>query len=396
MIDKLINKVLNLFKGENPFMRVVWAVGLIVLFLGGLNALMNSAFSGGDDDAGRALPVSVQSVHYLDSHLVRHQFTGNIVAGRRSNLGFEVGGRIAHVYKDNGDYALKGEALAALDMSRTEARLRSLQAQKQDAKARLHLAERSRVRREETYQDNHTSEQVLDEAIANEASARAQLERINADIDLLEVDLRASTLKAPFDGFVDRRLLDEGEIVGAGTPIFNFLEKENYEAQVGVPNEYISLLSLGSAVDLESESGEKLTAQVVRISPAIRGDTRTQLLTLSLDENQTAQFGALVTLHLNSQRNARGFWVPITALTADVRGLWRLYRVDEVISEDHPVTTIVIENVQILHVEGADVFVTGSLNEGAKIISVGVPRLSPHQRVQVLSDTSSNLGLIGE
>jgi RND family efflux transporter MFP subunit len=386
MIKKVLTKSLNRYKDQNQFSKIILIALVVLLSLGGLNVLMSNSSNIGKVEKARVFPVQVETVKYLNSHLVSHKFTGHIVAGRRSSLGFELGGRIENVFKDNGDTVLAGEALATLDMSRTKARLRSLRAQKQEIAARLNLAERSLARREETYSESHTSRQVLDEAIANEMSAKAQIERVKADIDMVEVDLNSSTIKSPFDGVVDRRLLDEGVIVSAGVPVVIILEKDNFEAQVGIPNEYVSYLTIGEEVELESESGKILKANVVRISPAIRGETRTQLVTLKVQNSSLVGFGELVTLMLDSHRSARGFWVPITALTADVRGLWRLYKLNYDKENPDSPPTIVVENVQILHVDEALVFVSGSINDGDKIVSVGVTKLTPHQQVRPIEE----------
>lgn len=390
MLTIVIENIKHGFLRLKTIGKALVVLVISVVLAGGANIVFGNASNDNAGDEAHILPVLVGTVHYQDNHAVRHEFTGHIVAGRSSNLGFEVGGRILHVYKDNGDEAVAGEPLAMLDLSRAEARLRSLEAQKQEISARLRLAERSLDRREETYQENHTSAQVLDEAKANESVAKAQLARIEAELEFTRVDLNASTLKAPYDGYVDRRFLDEGEIVAAGSVVLSFVEKLNYEAQVGVPNEYVAHLEVGKLVDLESEKGELIKAEVARISPAIRGDTRTQLVTLKLFEIANTSFGELVTMRLNSQRQARGFWVPMTALTADVRGLWRLYRVEDSVDGR---AKIVIENVQVLHVDGARVFVTGSLNDGAKFVSVGVVKVSPNQFVEPIEAPISNQAL---
>lgn len=363
-------------------MRMSISIAILILVFSFINIFVGASDDGANSIGAKIYPVQVETVKYLDSHIIKHEFTGHVVAGRRSNLGFELGGRIDHVFKDNGDRVLKGEAIATLDMSRTKARLRSLRAQEQEIAARLLLAERSLARRKETYNDSHTSAQVLDEAIANETAIKAQLDRIRADVDLMDVDLGASTLKAPFDAFVDRRLLDEGVIVTSGMPIVTVIEQGNYEAQVGIPNEYISLVTIGDVVELRSEEGQDLSAEVLRISPAIRGETRTQLVTLKLNDLSLISFGQLITLKLDNERASRGFWVPITALTADVRGLWRLFKLGYNDDTHLEAPRIVVENVQILHVDEAMAFVSGSINDGDQFVSVGVAKLTPNQLVR--------------
>ena len=63
----------------------------------------------------------------------------------------------------------------------------------------------------------------------------AAIDRVAAQISEIDIDIRKSQLKAPFDGRISRRVIDEGAVVAAGTPIVTLLESGRRQVRVGVP-----------------------------------------------------------------------------------------------------------------------------------------------------------------
>jgi len=361
-------------RGRTPFLTAVALIIMIGLFT-----------RNGDDDVGtevRVLPVETAVVHYQDRHIVSHEFTGRITSEKRSNLSFDLGGRLQGVLVDHGDVFKKGDALAVLDTTRTEVRQRQAAAQRDEAAAALQLATNTRKRAEETFRENHTSQQRLDEAIAAEGRAKAQLAAAIAAYDMTRVDMGRSTLRAPFDGAVDRRLLDEGVVVLATTPILSVIDAGGMEAQIGMGREHAATLAIGQKFMLDDEDGHSWPAEVIRISSVIRGDTRTMLVAFGFSQPNHGADGELISVVIPSAREARGFWVPISAMTADIRGMWRLYGLQP--GENGTFKTVA-ENVQVLHVEGERAYVTGTINDGLQFVSAGLHRLTQGQLVRPIT-----------
>ena len=84
-------------------------------------------------DASTPMPVNVHRVEQVDSFEQTRTYTGTIRARHRSDLGFEIGGRITAVMFDEGDSVTAGQILATLDTD-------TLQAQKNATLANLDQA----------------------------------------------------------------------------------------------------------------------------------------------------------------------------------------------------------------------------------------------------------------
>ncbi|GER06787.1 RND transporter MFP subunit [Iodidimonas muriae] len=331
----------------------------------------------------RALPVSVLKVNIRDHYDISRGFTGRAVSRRQADLGFDSGGIVRRVLVDTGAIVEKGQILAVLDTDRLLARRSELVAQLAEADANLVVAQKTAERSRALFKQGHVTEQRLDDAVANADTAKARRSSANAALASLEVDIEKSRLIAPFDGMVSRRLLDEGAIVAAGEPVLSLIENGGLEAEVGMPLDFAHRLAAGDHVPLSTQDGDLVFAQVKAIVPFVRGETRTALVTMDItgDASQLIADGSLVTARITDPVNTSGFWLPLEALTADVRGLWRVYKV---VLDEQGRHHVVFENVQILHNEVDRVFVSGTVRDGDLIIDGGVARVTPGKHVDIV------------
>ena len=336
----------------------------------------------------RALPVRTTVVEIENGYHARRTFTGRAVPGRISSMAFELGGTVASINVDLGSRVKAGEVLAELDTARLNAQRAQLLAERDEVAASLDLAERTLGRARETFDKGHTSAQRLDEAEANAISLRARAKRLQATVDALDVDLAKSKIHAPFAGVITSRLLDEGVVVAAGTRLLELSENERMEAHIGMPPEFALAVKDGAPVELRGGRRQQIDGATVRaMVPTIEGQTRTMMVTFDLPEGQ-AQRGELVTAVVKDWQETPGAWLPLRALSSDVRGLWRVYKVAD--GKDGP--SVHFENVQVLYTDGNRVFVSGTIANGDRIIAGGVERLAPGQRVTVLETDNTPRG----
>jgi len=334
--------------------------------------------SGAESGLSRVLPVHVAEVSIEDGYMARRSFTGRVVAGRQSALAFEQGGTLADVKVDLGYTVKKGDVIARLDTARLDASLAQLKAERAEADASLELANVTLTRAEDMFRNGHVSAQRLDEAKANHATVIARLARVDAAIRAMEVDLSKAALKAPFDATITARYLDEGVIVGPGAPVLELTENGRIEAHIGMPQENAEAIAAGAPFELFDGMRRKIEGATVRgLVPVITGQTRTMLVTFDLPQASAAR-GELINAVIEDRRIGSGSWLPLRAITADVRGLWRVFKVTD--SDEGKEARI--ENVQVLYTDGDRVFVTGSIANGDLIIADGTERLAPGQRVE--------------
>ncbi|WP_300529377.1 hypothetical protein [Maricaulis sp.] len=105
--------------------------------------------------------------------------------------------------------------------------------------------------------------------------------------------------------------------------------------------------------------------------------TRTVTAVFDLAENSGAVAGQVVRLSVPLNVDARGFWVPVSALVESRRGLWSVY-VLQPEGGDYRLEARVVETVRV---ETERVFVRGAVSEGELILSGGIGRVTPGQLV---------------
>lgn len=338
----------------------------------------------------RPVPVEGLTLKTQTSYLEWRSFTGRARAGRTSPLGFELGGTLETANVDIGSMVKKGDKLAGLDTARLKATLARLEGEKASAEANLTLAKKTFTRLSKTFDQGHASAQRRDEAEANFNQANAQLRALKASILSVQVDLEKSTILAPFDGVITERLADEGRILAAGTPLFTLVESGRLEAHIGVSSDIADHLTQKATYRmLDSQKRDFNGATIRAILPVIEGQTRTRMVIFTLPEG-IARDGDLISILVKDRKQATGAWVPLRALSADVRGLWRL---NKIIKTKDGQTRTQFENVQVLYTTGRQAFVSGTFSDGDMIVAGGVDRLATGERVSVVKTRENNLGL---
>lgn len=312
------------------------------------------------------------------SYEIERVFSGTVRSRRASHLGFERDGLVTEVLVDEGDHVRKDQLIAKLDTAQLRATRRRMVAALANAQAGVGISELTAKRLGQLADEQFVSRQSSDEASFGLQAARAKYDELRAAIRRIDVDLHKSRLLAPFSGAVAARLLDEGSVVAAGTPIVRLLEGESKEAVVGVPISAASALPIGSEQTLrvgDQEFRSRVSAQI----DDVHTRTRTVGIILELPSDARTTDGEVVRLIHHREVEGSGFWVPTTALTQGLRGLWSVYTVRS--ADDG--SFIVRNEIAVLHAETDQAFVRGTLQDGDRIVTTGLHRVVPGQRVQV-------------
>jgi RND family efflux transporter MFP subunit len=159
-------------------------------------------------------PVEQKVGEYLD-------MTGNTQAIKTVQLVARVQGYLENVFFHDGDYVKKGQRLFLIQQDTYKARLEQADAQIQQQKASLDHAETELKRFSELVRQHAAAQTDLDNWRYQVDNAKAAFVAAKANRDLVKLDLSYTEVVAPFDGRIDRRLKDPGNLVGAGefTPL---------------------------------------------------------------------------------------------------------------------------------------------------------------------------------
>jgi len=345
-------------------------------------------------NASADLTVSYINIQRQASFASERLYAGKTLASRSSELGFKRGGEIAQVLVDIGDVVAKNQILARLDnrtlasnLNQAEADTALAEANLSAAKAEVQLAAKTEKRFRTLFEQGNTSKQIYDEAKlslqikqAQDQVAQANVKRALAAAKANKIALAEATIRAPFDGIIQSRYMDEGTQILSGTPALKLVELGPIKAHIGVPSRSRDSLAIGGTYNL-SWNGQVQPARLMAISPEVDPNTRTLNAVFKISDS-IIPIGAVVELLLEQRVESAGFWLPVSALAASDRGLWAVY----VINRENIIERRLVE---VIHNEASRAYVRGLLADSDRVVNSGVQRIVPGQAVLPLSTEQS-------
>ena len=211
------------------------------------------------------MPVEV-SVAQRDTVVDAIAATGQIEAIQSIDLQPEVEGRIVDLLVREGQEVEKGTPLFKVDDA-------ELRAQVARAAADRDLARQALERTKRLIAENASSTADLERAEATARGADAQL-------DLLQIRLDRSVVRAPFTGVVGRRYVSLGDNVNSGTKLTVMHTVNPQYAVLQVPERYAGQLRRGQLVSFQVAAlpGRNFSGEVIFVDPTVELPARTILI----------------------------------------------------------------------------------------------------------------------
>lgn len=348
--------------------------------LAGLSLIASDAEAIPGDGAPR-MTVAVMTVEPEAGYEVTRRFTGQIEAAARTDLGFELGGRLTEILVEEGDLIPAGAVIARLDTSALIPERAALEAELAALAADAELARLTLARNDALTERGFRSVAAQDEARLALVRAEAGMAALRARIAGVDVRLEKSVLTAPFAARIGTRLADPGQTVAAGQTVLVLFDAGPARARIGLPPELAAELSVGQKVAVELGDTE-LAATIRQIRPDLDASTRSRSVVLTLAADRAPVLGDTIALFLTQRVEEPGFWAPLSALREGVRGSWSVMVVEGTADGDR----ILPAAVEVIHTDGARVFLRGALAPGARIVAEAPDRVAPGQPVLAQSE----------
>lgn len=244
----------------------------LYLFIGVLMLQLSACGKKEDADAKavRALPVSVTTVR-IEAVEELELSDGRIESLRAPTINSEVAGRVVRVIADRGMQVKAGDVLAELDTADLKL---SAQAAYADA-ARLEpmvANQQNTVKRYATLrQEGVVTQEMLDNAEAQLATLKQQLNAARSQASLAGRNLKKGTITAPFTGQIDERLISEGDFLDRGKPVFRLVATDHLQARLPFPETALQHIRPGLPVRLTVTGLEQqpLNTVITFVSPQV-------------------------------------------------------------------------------------------------------------------------------
>jgi len=143
------------------------------------------------------------------------ELTGNTQAVKTVQLVARVSGYLERVFFQDGQIVKKGQPLFLIQQNTYQDTLRQNEAQILLQKVQLDYAEKQLIRYSNLLEQKATSQENVENWRYQRDSAQANLQAAEAARDLSRLNLSYTEITAPFDGRIDRRLQDPGNLVGS-------------------------------------------------------------------------------------------------------------------------------------------------------------------------------------
>jgi RND family efflux transporter MFP subunit len=198
--------------------------------------------------------------------------TATLEAEERATIVSQTTGVVLQVMAEEGDFVDAGQVLARLETDRYNLEV-------QRAQAEFKRLEADFERKQELFQRELVSVEAFEQV-------RANLEAAKAEYELAKLDLRYTSIRAPFAGFISERLVRVGNLVSNLEPVFRITSYDPLLAVLHVPERELSVLSKGLPVSVSVDAwpGAMFEGVVTRISPVIDPGTGTFRVTAEISD----------------------------------------------------------------------------------------------------------------
>lgn len=302
-----------------------------------------------------------------------------------SRIVAEVNGKVAAINAAEGIKVRKGDPLITIDSSRIYYSFISTNADAEQAKVNAKLASDIYAKATKLRGKELISESTLDSTFAYYKIQSSRYEQLEADKNLRRIDLENCTIRAPYDGFTGRKLIDVGEWVQPGEPVFEMVDLSKIRITVDLPEKHFGNLSIGTKVDVyfSNNNGSVVKGKVVGISPNASKETHTFPVIVEVsNSNSKLAGGMLVRTNLYLDNKFSSLAVSKDAIIQ--QGFQTMvYTVNDGKAESIPVT--------ITSNNGDMVAVTSDvLSEGMPVVIRGNERIFPGADVTISGETKSD------
>ncbi len=276
----------------------------IVLILGAIAVGIMSSCSTSTKKAEEDKPVSVNVYYPTMQGGNAAYISGKISAKQTAMISTRVMGFIDKIYVKPGDRVRQGQLLVSINSSDMNAKKSQAQAMVTEAAAAVKNARRDYERYQVLYSQKSISSKEMENMELNKVSMESKLRVASQQLKEVNAMLAYTNIRAPFNGVVTQKFVDEGSTANPGMPILSIEQVGDLNVQASVPENYIQYIHLGSTVEVEIKSLNKIISGVVsELSPSATLSGGQYNLKIAINDKRDLKSGmyASICMKVNGQ-----------------------------------------------------------------------------------------------
>jgi len=316
------------------------------------------------------------------------KWPGRASATQEVELSFRVAGPLITLPVNIGDVVKQGDIVARIDPRDFEVNVRNIQGQVERAQATLRRASSDLGRLESIYKQDPgaTSEAAIDRARQIRESARAEVHSIKASLTSAKDKLAYTNLKAPFDGIVVTKYVDNFEDVRAKAPVMRIVDDSRIEMVINIPENLIGYSAQIEHVWAEFDAipGVEIESSIKEVGTEASETTRTYPVTLIMDQPENVKIlpgmAGKAWGQMKDRPGVSAVRVPISATFTETEGgktyVWVI---------DESSWTVSRRAVETGELANLGIHIDSGLEPGEWVATAGVNFLQEGQKVRILS-----------
>ena len=367
-------------------------------------------------------------------------FPGKVEAAKSVELAFQVPGLLIKEPGKEGERVAKGQVIAQLRQDEFQARVQAAQGQLDQARAKLsalksgerseeQLRRESQLRAAEAKLENAKTEfdryarllpsnavsrsdydiaqtnyhvaQEEEEAarqIVEKGSAarkedieaqQGQVRGLEAKLSEASVQFRDSTLRAPYDGIIAHRLVNQGQPIAPNTPVVKFQDVDEIDIVMDVPEKFMATEirragSLSMVAQFSGAPGQEFPVEMKEAAQV--ADPKTQTFQVRVAMKRPADFTVLPGMTATVEVVYWPGGVPTSRILVPVSAVAKLPTGEQVAWVLEQDQTVKPRPVKIGDATGGEIEILEGLEPGERIVVAGLTYLRNGMKVRDLGE----------
>ena len=167
--------------------------------------------------------VKIQEINSMQDENFNIDFPAQISPSQKTVLAFKYAGKIKSINFESGDFVKKGQVIATIDDTDYKVNLDAFSKKYEVARAVAQNAEQQFARAETLYKGDALAKKDYDNALMQRNVAISTFKEASAGLQNARNTLNDTKIVAPYDGYIDKKVVDVGTVVPEGGPVVSFI-----------------------------------------------------------------------------------------------------------------------------------------------------------------------------
>ena len=325
-------------------------------------------------------PVKIQEINSSQNENLNIDFPAQISPTQKTILAFKYAGKIKSINFESGDFVKKGQVIATIDDSDYKVNLEAFSKKYEAANAVVQNAEAQFYRAEKLYKGGAMPKKDYDNALMQKNVAISTLKEASAGLENARNTLNDTKIIAPYDGYIDKKIVEVGAVVPEGGPVVSYISNDITDISVNASLKDIEYIKNASDINFKDNSTEKIyTLKVKSIAQNPDSINLTYPVTftfLNLEKDKKFLSGQTGTVTISIKNNEnQEILIPLNALFEDNGSNVYLFKNGIAVK-----TAVEIGELR----ETNKISIVKGLKNGDKVIVAGVSKLVDGDKVKLL------------